>query len=403
MRVHAVGLPPAARLLLLTLGALAILGVESGMLAWAWTQAARLVCLQSPMTLSAHDAARATWRLIASGRWSAPRSAFPTSAERADAPGAWAYTTVAVSSGLIVCVGVRAARRRISPWRAGSPLGRDRGTLAAVAVNNGWVRQRTWANTSDLRRLWVAAPVSGRPYLGRAGRGGRQMLAAELEVQPMVIAPPRAGKSSGFVVPWLLDHDGPALVLSTKRDIYEASARGTANASGGSGSMTPSAMRDERRVHTADPRPNMVRRDPGRGGARLRRAPRPGECRERVLGQGGREHARAAAARLRARRAQAWASSCAGSTPGISSTRSPRSKSAGASAAADQLEGVGRRDERNRETTVMSALNLLRAYRYPQLNGERRRRRSPPRSSSTGERTRSMSSRPGTTRRSYAR
>ena len=43
-------------------------------------------------------------------------------------------------------------------------------------------------------------------------------------------------------------------------------------------------------------------------------------------------------------------------------------KSAGASAAADQLEGVGRRDERNRETTVMSALNLLRAYRHPQLN-----------------------------------
>ncbi len=42
-------------------------------------------------------------------------------------------------------------------------------------------------------------------------------------------------------------------------------------------------------------------------------------------------------------------------------------KSAGAAAAADQLEGVGRRDERNRETTVMSALNLLRAYRYPQV------------------------------------
>jgi len=42
-------------------------------------------------------------------------------------------------------------------------------------------------------------------------------------------------------------------------------------------------------------------------------------------------------------------------------------KAAGASAAADQLEGVSRRDERNRETTVMSALNLLRAYRYPQV------------------------------------
>jgi type IV secretion system protein VirD4 len=42
-------------------------------------------------------------------------------------------------------------------------------------------------------------------------------------------------------------------------------------------------------------------------------------------------------------------------------------KSSAAGAAADQLEGVSRRDERNRETTVMSALNLLRAYRYPQL------------------------------------
>jgi hypothetical protein len=39
----------------------------------------------------------------------------------------------------------------------------------------------------------------------------------------------------------------------------------------------------------------------------------------------------------------------------------------GAAAAADQLYGVSRRDQRNRETTVMSALNLLRAYRYPQV------------------------------------
>ena len=50
-----------------------------------------------------------------------------------------------------------------------------------------------------------------------------------------------------------------------------------------------------------------------------------------------------------------------------SPTRSACLKGAGASAAADQLEGVSRRDERNRETTVMSALNLLRAYRYPQV------------------------------------
>ena len=66
--------------------------------------------------------------------------------------------------------------------------------------------------------------MSGRPYLGVIGRVPARTLAAELEVQPMVVAPPRAGKSSGFVVPWLLDHHGPALVLSTKRDIYDATA-----------------------------------------------------------------------------------------------------------------------------------------------------------------------------------
>jgi hypothetical protein len=38
-----------------------------------------------------------------------------------------------------------------------------------------------------------------------------RMLAAKPEVQPMIVASPRAGKSSGFVIPWLLDHDGPAL------------------------------------------------------------------------------------------------------------------------------------------------------------------------------------------------
>ena len=78
-------------------------------------------------------------------------------------------------------------------------------------------------------------------------------------------------------------------------------------------------------------------------------------------------------------------------------------KGAGANAAADQLEGVSRRDERNRETTVMCALNLLRAYRYPQVaacasgdltperfldGGEhdlRRRRRARPRAPTPGD------------------
>ncbi len=74
----------------------------------------------------------------------------------------------------------------------------------------------------------------------------------------------------------------------------------------------------------------------------------------------------------------------------------------GASAASDQLEGVDRRDERNRETTVMSALNLLRAYRHPQLTDTPASELTPT-PFLTGKRARSTSSPPGTTRSCFAR
>ena len=120
----------------------------------------------------------------------------------------------------------------------------------------------------------------------------------------MVVAPPRAGKSSGFVVPWLLDHHGPALVLSTKRDIYDATAP---------------YRRGLGRVWVYDPfgdrasagfTPLVPARSwPGaiRAGEALASAAHPDQAqrRERVLGQGGREHVGAAAARGGARRARA--------------------------------------------------------------------------------------------------
>ncbi len=225
MRVHSLGLRPALRLVICATGLLLLVGLLSGALTWGWTQAACLASLRAPMRLPAADSAHAMWRLLLDGGWSTPARAFPTAAERASAPGVWAYSAVAVT---VMALAARAgwlARRRVTSWQAGSPLGKDRHTLAREAVRRGWVRQRTWALPGDLRRLWVPGPVSGRPYLGTAGRLPARMLAAEPEVQPMVIAPPRAGKSSGFVVPWLLDHDGPTLVMSTKRDVYDATIR----------------------------------------------------------------------------------------------------------------------------------------------------------------------------------
>ncbi|MGA2164106.1 MAG: type IV secretory system conjugative DNA transfer family protein [Solirubrobacteraceae bacterium] len=346
-------------------GVLALAGVVSGLVAWCWTQAACLIALQAPMRLPAGDAAQAMWRLLVRGGWSTPYNSFPTAKERTAAPGAPAYALAAIFLIALMSWAAWKAYRRVRAWRAGSPLGKEQRTIARRAVDRGWVRQRTWAVPADMRRLWVNGPAAGRPYLGMIGRVPARTLAAELEVQPMVVAPPRAGKSSGYVVPWLLDHHGPALVLSTKRDIYQATAP---------------YRRSLGRVWVYDPfgsrssagfTPLVPARSwPGaiRAGEALASAAHPDSSnaanefwdKEAASMLAPLLHAAAITARGMSELVR-WLDA-RDFTDAIASL-----KAAGATAAADQLEGVSRRDERNRETTVMSALNLLRAYRYPQV------------------------------------
>ena len=365
MRVHTVGWRPVTRMLVCVLGLLAVAGLVSGVVPWCWTQAACLVSLHAPIRLPAADAAAAMWRLLVRGGWSTPYRAFPTSAERAAAPAAPAYALVAGFSLVFFCWAAWRVHRRVRSWRAGSPLGKEQRTVARRAVDRGWVRPRTWAVPADLRRLWVHGPAAGRPYLGVIGRVPARTLAAEHEVQPMVVAPPRAGKSSGYVVPWLLDHRGPALVLSTKRDIYDATAP---------------LRRSLGRVWVYDPfgdsasagfTPLIPARSwPGaiRAGEALASAAHP-DSSNAANEFWDKEAASMLAPLLHAAAISAQSMSelvrwldARDFTDAIACL-----KAAGASAAADQLEGVSRRDERNRETTVMSALNLLRAYRYPQV------------------------------------
>lgn len=367
MRVHRAGRAPTLRVAVLLAAALLLAFVLSGAGVWCWTQAARLLTLELPMRLPLRDCSRAMWRVLLSGGWGHPAGTFPARAERAEAPGAVAYVAACVSLALVTARAARAVYVRLRGWRAGSPLGKRQRTLARGAVDRGWVRQRTWAIPSDMRRLWVAGPVSGRPYLGMVGRFPARPLAAELEVQPMVVAPPRAGKSSGFVVPWLLDHDGPAIVLSTKRDVYEA---------------TVPLRRSVGRVWVYDPFGDRAsagftplvpaRTWPGaiRAGEALASAAHPDQAnaanefwdKEAASMLAPLLHA-AALDRRNMGELVRWLDARDFTQP-IEAL-----EAAGAEAAADQLQGVGRRDERNRETTVMSALNLLRAYRYPQVVG----------------------------------
>jgi type IV secretion system protein VirD4 len=365
MRVHAAGRRPVSRLL----GFLAVFGVLvfvfSGLAAWSWTQGACLLSLKGPMQLPKADAGHAMWHLLTHGGWDSPASAYPTGAERAAAPGAWAYAFLGLCSLLLFARTGLALYRRVRAWRSGSPLGKEQRTLARHAVDRGWVRSRTWALPSDLRRLWVPGPVSGRPYLGVIGKVPARTLAAELEVQTLVVAPPRAGKSSGFVVPWLLDHDGPALVLSTKRDIYEATApfrRGLGRV------WVYDPFGDRASAGFTPLVPARTWAGAIRGGEALASAAHPDQA--NAANEFWDKEAASMLAPL------LHAASLAGEgMEEVVRWLDARDfadavtvlEGSGAEAAADQLQGVGRRDERNRETTVMSALNLLRAYRYPQV------------------------------------
>lgn len=60
-------------------------------------------------------------------------------------------------------------------------------------------------------------------YLG-VGKDGR-FRRARAERATLVLGPPRAGKTSGVIIPTVLAHQGPAVVTSTKPDVLHATAR----------------------------------------------------------------------------------------------------------------------------------------------------------------------------------
>jgi type IV secretion system protein VirD4 len=85
---------------------------------------------------------------------------------------------------------------------------------------------RAWARHRDLKPLLSAPPKAGAdepPAAGRLWVGsheGHDVL-APTATSIMVVAPTRTGKSTRLVVPNLLRWDGPAVVTSVKRDVYD--------------------------------------------------------------------------------------------------------------------------------------------------------------------------------------
>jgi type IV secretory pathway TraG/TraD family ATPase VirD4 len=342
--------------------ALLLAGAISGVLLWTLTQTAVLLSLHSPIYLSLSEARGATLRLVLTGHWAKPAAAFHLHARRAAIPRVqtWiAATLLLLGVTLLLGLTVWLRLRQIA---SGSPIAL-RGAVRWLR-DSGLVPQRTWARPGDLRRLWIAQPVPGRPYLGWVGRSPERMLASEPEVQTLLVAPPRVGKSTGFVIPWLLDHTGPALVLSVKRDVHDA---------------TVAYRRSLGRIWVYDPfgestcsfSPLSTASDwegALRGASALASAAHPDQA-TAASEFWDREAAVLLAPLLHA----AALNGCTIATVlHWLDTRdfSPANTyldDVGASAAASQLHGVLARDPRNRETTVMSASSLLRAYRYPRV------------------------------------
>jgi type IV secretion system protein VirD4 len=133
-----------------------------------------------------------------------PRAAWPADA-RVRLPGApGIYTALALvvaAGGGTAIMATRALRDLDLPsfWRT-----RERPPVAH------------WASGRDLSPLRVPAPQSGRLTLGRRGRS---LLAAEARQSVIVFGPTQTHKTSGLVIPALLEWEGPVLCTSVKSDV----------------------------------------------------------------------------------------------------------------------------------------------------------------------------------------
>jgi type IV secretion system protein VirD4 len=77
-------------------------------------------------------------------------------------------------------------------------------------------RAARFAGRSELASLRVRAPTAGRVTLGSHGR---RLIAAEPRVSVLGVGPAQSGKTTGLVVPAIVEWQGPVLSTSVKADV----------------------------------------------------------------------------------------------------------------------------------------------------------------------------------------
>lgn len=181
--------------------------------AWLLPVLATLMHARAIPSMNAGEAIVGTVKVIGKGYVSNPRRAYPRRA-RAAMPAGRSWWLAAGAPLALLGVAGWAGWRRLEPLRARAQLGRR-------DYDPRGADPRDWARPRDLRPLIVSGR---RPDRFTVGRLDRRLLATDSETHVAVVAPTRSGKTTRCVIPWLLEHEGPAIVTSTKRDVFAATA-----------------------------------------------------------------------------------------------------------------------------------------------------------------------------------
>lgn len=184
------------------LGGVAALAFGLGGTVWAVGELAGLLFGSGRPGLAVADALEVLPRL--SDHLSDPAQAWPAPGrERLPGP-----VGVYVSAVLVALAATAVVAGAASVWRR----------LAPGSSNRQGGEQSAWGRSRQLRTLAVARAETGRLTLGRIGR---RLVAAETRQSVLVIAPTQAGKTTGLVIPAILEWQGPVLATSVKRDLLD--------------------------------------------------------------------------------------------------------------------------------------------------------------------------------------
>jgi type IV secretion system protein VirD4 len=145
------------------------------------------------------------------GRLSSPAAAWPAPA-RALLPGPVTfYVVMAIMLLILTAVYVYAGQLlRAVGGRMSSTVVVRHSSSAESLAQSGWARPQLF------RDLYVRGPQRGRVVMGRINA---RLVAAETLQSIIVLGPAQSQKTSGLVVPAVLEWEGPVLVASMKSDV----------------------------------------------------------------------------------------------------------------------------------------------------------------------------------------